>query len=128
MGTHPIFESDFDCLTECCASHREPCRPPFNAEWTLSRPSLSTRSVIMQAAPQLKESLMAVLLSSKRVLTSKSVWRVLTAAATWTNSPKSTSPPQISPKTQLTANEQSTLKSTHNYNSLAPSIYCRHYV
>jgi len=22
MGTHPIFESDFDCLTECCERFR----------------------------------------------------------------------------------------------------------
>merc|ERR1712037_178959 len=23
MGTHPIFESDFDCLTECCVSEKQ---------------------------------------------------------------------------------------------------------
>merc|ERR1712193_375316 len=23
MGTHPIFESDFDCLTECCEKKSE---------------------------------------------------------------------------------------------------------
>merc|ERR1711935_742023 len=26
MGTHPIFESDFDCLTECQLSRRKPSR------------------------------------------------------------------------------------------------------
>merc|ERR1711915_281930 len=29
MGTHPIFESDFDCLTECCLD--SPPDPP--AHW-----------------------------------------------------------------------------------------------
>merc|ERR1712106_183775 len=24
MGTHPIFESDFDCLTECCVCQNDP--------------------------------------------------------------------------------------------------------
>jgi len=24
MGTHPIFESDIDCLTECCFSELDP--------------------------------------------------------------------------------------------------------
>merc|ERR1711970_934800 len=29
MGTHPIFESDFDCLTECQnPAHRHPHHPP----------------------------------------------------------------------------------------------------
>jgi len=27
MGTHPIFESDFDCLTECLVDHNETSNP-----------------------------------------------------------------------------------------------------
>merc|ERR1712035_149254 len=35
MGTHPIFESDFDCLTECSVVHRSrsrgACLPPHQS-------------------------------------------------------------------------------------------------
>merc|ERR1712168_519040 len=29
MGTHPIFESDFDCLTDCCIMSKYPGYPQF---------------------------------------------------------------------------------------------------
>merc|ERR1711957_264814 len=106
MGTHPIFESDFDCLTECYESLREPFLLRLHAEWTQFRPSLSARSNSMLPELLPKVSLMLVLDTPKKVLTSKSVLRVLMEVETWTNSQKCPSPHQILPKMLLRANEQ----------------------
>merc|ERR1712134_42867 len=36
MGTHPIFESDFDCLTECMIKMKEPVDAMFAASMRVS--------------------------------------------------------------------------------------------
>merc|ERR1712032_1207381 len=73
MGTHPIFESDFDCLTECFVSPPEPFPfPPPADRSTPSRPSSSTRFESTRPDPKLKVSSTVVLLSLRRVLTFRS--------------------------------------------------------
>merc|ERR1712037_181229 len=38
MGTHPIFESDFDCLTDFCTD--------FNSKWPATAPSMALPSTL----------------------------------------------------------------------------------
>merc|ERR1712193_324619 len=112
MGTHPIFESDFDCLTECFVSPPEPFPfPPPADRSTPSRPSSSTRSENTRPDPRLKVSSTVALLSPRRVLTFRSDSPELTEVETWTSSQRSPSPLPTFTKTASMASEPSTSSS-----------------
>merc|ERR1711976_403065 len=54
MGTHPIFESDFDCLTECCPVPSVSL--PLNAHpplwfWPRSTPLVNFKELLTQLLP-----------------------------------------------------------------------------
>merc|ERR1712176_1013192 len=55
MGTHPIFESDFDCLTECQSkSHVSSVKTTLAPAGGLTRPqllTLTTRSLLSATVP-----------------------------------------------------------------------------
>merc|ERR1712080_211965 len=128
MGTHPIFESDFDCLTECCESLREPWQPQRPDEWTQSRLSSSARFKSMLLVLHLKALLTPERDMPKKLLISKNALPVLAVVVTWINFPKSAFLHQILPRMQLMESEQLISKSMHNFpNELTVNIYCRSY-
>merc|ERR1711990_246563 len=50
MGTHPIFESDFDCLTGCCLNWPVPLLEWQPDLWPVPQP-LTTRLVLLKLPP-----------------------------------------------------------------------------
>merc|ERR1712240_957971 len=50
MGTHPIFESDFDCLTGCCLNWPVPLLEWQPDLWPAPQPS-TTRPVLPKLPP-----------------------------------------------------------------------------
>merc|ERR1711908_37935 len=106
MGTHPIFESDFDCLTECCELlPPAPCPPLPSAVWIQSRPFLSIRSDNMPLIPPpLVVQSEPVRNTPKSKPISRSVFPVPTVVVIWTPSPSSTLPLPICIKMPLMVN------------------------
>merc|ERR1712242_61625 len=74
MGTHPIFESDFDCLTECfLALHF--VSPPAALSLPQSRPMVS-RAHMPQLSTQLLFNLATRTLSPMIWVCCQLLWRV----------------------------------------------------
>merc|ERR1711953_457928 len=119
MGTHPIFESDFDCLTACWESLlAEVSLLLSKSAWTQSKLSLSTRSENTPLNPVLVQ-LELMLLSNKNVLIFKSVGAVPTVVVIWNLSQPSTSLSQIFTKMPSTVKEPLTSKLAHNLFAIA---------
>merc|ERR1711990_1153128 len=106
MGTHPIFESDFDCLTACRESLlAEVSLLLSKSAWTQSKLSLSTRSENTPLNPVLVQWEL-MLLSNKNVVI-------------WNLSQPSTSLSQIFTKMPSTVKEPLTSKLAHNLFAIA---------
>merc|ERR1711953_1357443 len=106
MGTHPIFESDFDCLTACWESLlAEVSLLLSKSAWTQSKLSLSTRSENTPLNPVLVQ-LELMLLSNKNVVI-------------FNLSQPSTSLSQIFTKMPSTVKEPLTSKLAHNLFAIA---------
>merc|ERR1712212_83876 len=116
MGTHPIFESDFDCLTECSASRHVPLPSPPVARWIPFRRSLSirfARTPINRPPPVHQWVLTLRIIKSAQIY--KNVFPAHMAVVTWTPFPSSISPPPICTKTPLMARAPSISKCKPNH-------------